>query len=222
MLPGETMKATKAQIQMRVDDLVTFRLDGAEFWHVREYGTEREKVPGSAWYRGDGEKSFSEATLRRYIRKADDQIAESCRSFRKKRLRRHLAQRRNHYAKAVALGDIRAALAVADSEAKLLGLFPAKGIEVGNMNVVQVNSASANNGSPQSVREIFAKLPTEHVLADLRDLLLGQMFRIGSRSPLKDQTFVVNEPGLGMENVFGQNWWNPDNLTDRLECFWWE
>lgn len=124
------MKATKTQIQMRVDDLVTFRLDGAQFWHVREYVRERERQTDSIWYRGDGQKPLSDATLWRYIGKADNVIAESSRSSRKKLLRRHLAQRRNLYAKAVALGDIRSALAAIDSEAKLLGLFPAKGVEV--------------------------------------------------------------------------------------------
>ena len=39
-------------------------------------------------------------------------------------MRRHLAQRRNLYAKAVSAGDVRTALAVLDSEAKMLRLFP--------------------------------------------------------------------------------------------------
>jgi len=51
------------------------------------------------------------------LAKATAMIAESCRASRKKLLRRHLAQRRNLFAKAVALGDVRAALAVLADEA---------------------------------------------------------------------------------------------------------
>jgi hypothetical protein len=39
-------------------------------------------------------------------------IAESCRTSRKKLLRNHLAQRRKLFARAVAAGDFKAALAV--------------------------------------------------------------------------------------------------------------
>jgi hypothetical protein len=56
-------------------------------------------------------------------------MTEECRADREKLLGRHLAQRRNLYAKAVLAGDLRAALAAADSEAKLLNLFPATRLE---------------------------------------------------------------------------------------------
>jgi hypothetical protein len=68
--------------------------------------------------------------LWRYISRADKLIAESCRSSRKKLLRRHLAQRRNLFAKAILAGDYRTALAVARDEAELQGLYPAKKTEV--------------------------------------------------------------------------------------------
>jgi hypothetical protein len=124
------MKATKAQIQLRVNDLVQFRLEGARFWDVRQYVTEKENEPGSIWHRGENAKPHSEATLWRYIRWADALIAEDTRSSRKKRLRLHVAKRQNLYAKAISQGDVRTALAAADSEAKLLGLFAATGVEV--------------------------------------------------------------------------------------------
>ncbi len=134
------MKATNTEIQRaRVNDLVQFRLEGARYWDVRQYVTEKEKEPGSIWYRGENAKPHSEANLWRYIRRADKLISEDTRSSRKKRLRLHVAKRQNLYAKAISQGDVRTALAAADSEAKLLGLFPAKGIEVGNVNVVQVD-----------------------------------------------------------------------------------
>jgi hypothetical protein len=64
--------------------------------------------------------------LWRYIGRADKLIAESCRTSRKKLLHRHLAQRRNLFAKAVSAGDYRTALAVAKDEAELQGLYPPK------------------------------------------------------------------------------------------------
>jgi hypothetical protein len=124
------MKSTKAQIQLRVNDLVQFRLDGAECRHIREYVRVREKEEGSVWYRGRGGKPFSDATLFRLIAKADKQIEAEIRSSRKKLLRQHVGRRRNIFAKAMAQGDLRTAIAASDSEAKLLGLFPPAGVEM--------------------------------------------------------------------------------------------
>jgi hypothetical protein len=124
------MKATKAQIQARVEEVLRIRLDGAEFWDVREYAREQEQQAGSPWQLPPGGKPLSDGQLWRYIARADRMIAEGCRASRKKLLRRHLAQRRNLFAKAVSAGDYRTALAVARDEAELLGLYPAKGVEL--------------------------------------------------------------------------------------------
>jgi hypothetical protein len=118
------MKATKAQIDARVEEILRIRLDGAEIWDVREYVREKGQEKGSVWELPPDAKPLSDSQLWRYIAKADKLIADSCRASRKKRLRRHLAQRRNLYAKAVIAGDHRAALAVLADEAKLLGLYP--------------------------------------------------------------------------------------------------
>lgn len=114
---------TKATIARRVEEVLRIRLDGAEFWDVREYAREKEAEEGSAWHLAEGEKPLSDGQLRRYVSRVDRMIAESCRASRRKLLRRHLAQRRNLYAKAVAQGDIRVALSVLADEAKLLGLY---------------------------------------------------------------------------------------------------
>jgi hypothetical protein len=118
------MKATKTKILARAEEILRIRLDGAQFWDVREYVREKEREPDTVWTLPDGAKPLSDPTLWRYIAKADKLIAESCRSSRKKLLRRHLAQRRNLYAKAVSQGDIKAALAVLRDEAELLALYP--------------------------------------------------------------------------------------------------
>src|SRR5215470_11464959 len=94
-------KPTKAQLQLRVEEVLRIRLDGAEFWDVCEYVREKEQEAGSVWERLPDSKPISAATLWRYIGRADKLIAESCRTSRKKLLHRHLAQRRNLFAKAV-------------------------------------------------------------------------------------------------------------------------
>jgi hypothetical protein len=107
----------------RQQEVLRIRLDGAEFWDVREYAREKGKEQGSAWELSPDSKPLSDGQLWRYIGRADRMITESCRATRKKLLRRHLAQRRNLYAKAVSQGDVRAALAVLTDEAKLIGLY---------------------------------------------------------------------------------------------------
>jgi hypothetical protein len=121
-----SIKATKAVVARRIEEVLRIRLDGAEFWDVREYAREKEHEQGSAWELKDGAKALSDGTLWRYIGRADKLIAESCRASTKKLTRRHLAQRRNLYAKAVLAGDYRTALAALRDEAEMLGLYPAK------------------------------------------------------------------------------------------------
>jgi hypothetical protein len=118
-------RATEAQIAARTEEVLRIRLDGAEFWDLREYAREKEKEEGSAWFLAEGEPPMSDGQLRRYAQWADDLIAESCREEREATVRRHLAQRRNLYARAVNKGDERTALSVLCDEAKLLDLYPA-------------------------------------------------------------------------------------------------
>jgi hypothetical protein len=60
----------------------------------------------------------------RYQQRADRLIHESREPSRKRIFRRHLAQRKRLYSRAITTGDLRTALAVLDSEAKLCALFP--------------------------------------------------------------------------------------------------
>jgi hypothetical protein len=128
------MKATKVQTEQRVSEVLRIRLDGAEIWDLREYVREKEQVAGSPWKLADGQTSLSDSQLWRYIAKADQLITDSCRTSRKKLIRRHLVQRRNLYAKAVSAGDYRSALAAARDEAELQGLYPPKGVAVTGKN----------------------------------------------------------------------------------------
>ncbi len=124
------MKASKAQVEARVTELLRIRLDGAEWWDVCEYVRDKEQEEGSNWHLAEGAKPLSDSQLWRYLARVDNAIAESCRASRKKLLRRHQAQRRNLYAKAVSQGDIRTALQCARDEAELLGLYPSKGVKI--------------------------------------------------------------------------------------------
>lgn len=121
---GKTNKATAIQTRQRIDEVLRIRLDGAESWDVREYVREKEKEPGSVWFLSDGEAPMSDTHIWRYISWAGDALAESNEKSRKRLRERHLAQRRNLYAKATTAGDYRTALAVLADEAKLLGLYP--------------------------------------------------------------------------------------------------
>jgi hypothetical protein len=124
------MKATKATIQRRIEEVLRIRLDGAEFWDVREYAREKEQEAGTVWELKDGAKPLSDGQLWRYIGRADRLIAESSRASRKRLIRRHLAQRRNLYAKSVVAGDYRTALAILRDEAELQGLYPEKAVKL--------------------------------------------------------------------------------------------
>jgi hypothetical protein len=115
-------KADKALAARRVEDILRIRLDGAEWWDVVQYVRENQSALGSAWFLADGEKPLSDAMIRKYQERADKLVVQSHEKSRKKLLRRHLAQRRNLYSRAVTTGELATALRCLDSEALLLGL----------------------------------------------------------------------------------------------------
>jgi hypothetical protein len=119
-------KADKALVQRRVDDLLRIRLDGAQWWDIREFVREKEQEQGSAWFLAEGEEPLSDSQIRRYQQKADKLVYESHERSRRKLFRRHLAQRRNLFARAATSGELSVALAVLKDEAELLGLYPPK------------------------------------------------------------------------------------------------
>jgi hypothetical protein len=107
------MKATKAQVRERVEEVLRIRLDGAEFHDVVQYASEKE------W--GVGERQ-----LWNYVRASDQLLAERVERDRDKLFNRHVAQRRSLFARALNAADYRTALAVAKDEAELHGLYPPK------------------------------------------------------------------------------------------------
>jgi hypothetical protein len=117
------VKPGKAKVAQRVEEFVQIILDGAEPHDLRQYVSDREAQEGTPWTLADGDKGLSDRQIRRYAVAAERVIAESVRTGRKKVMRRHLARRRNLYAKSVAQGDLRTALAVLADEARLLKLY---------------------------------------------------------------------------------------------------
>jgi hypothetical protein len=115
-------KADKALSARRVEDILRIRLDGAEWWDVVQFVRENQSEQTSAWFVAEGEKPLSEAMIRKYQERADKLLIESHEKSRKKLLRRHLAQRRNLFARAVTTGELATALRCLDSEAALLAL----------------------------------------------------------------------------------------------------
>ncbi|MFO0796369.1 MAG: hypothetical protein U0804_02765 [Gemmataceae bacterium] len=105
----------------RVEFVLRLRLQGAESWDIHPL----VNADGDPWPDGHGPAwGVSIETIRRYLRLADGRLAEVADRRREEFVNRHLAQRRMLYARAVQQADYRAALAVLDSEAKLLDLFP--------------------------------------------------------------------------------------------------
>jgi hypothetical protein len=129
---GKTPKRPKASVvltERRVGEMLRIRLDGAERWDIVDYIRSKECEAGSAWELKAGASPLSEAMIWKLLERADALIHESHSRNRKQLFRRHLAQRRNLYAKAVLAGDLRTALACVKDEAEMLGLYPAKKVK---------------------------------------------------------------------------------------------
>ena len=140
------MKATKALVLQRVEDILQIRLDGAQFWNIRQYISEQYSKQGSPWSLPEGCPPLVDRTLWWYIQRADKMIAESCNESRDKIINRNIAQRRYLYARAVAVADYRTALAALREEAELLGLYPERTVPADGDTVLRVTRVVINVG----------------------------------------------------------------------------
>lgn len=103
-------KSEAAAVALRVEDVLRIRLDGAQFHDVVQYAAE------NGW-------AVHDRQIRTYIQRADALLVERQDRNRRRLIARHIAQRESLFARAVNAADLRTALAVADSLAKLQGLF---------------------------------------------------------------------------------------------------
>ena len=108
-------RSTKAAVIRRVEEVYRLRLSGAALPDIRDYAQKQEPP----W-------AVSDAQLNRYIDKADALMRERFDAKTPHLLARHLLQRNQLFAHAVAAGDFRTALSVLQDEAELEGLYPAK------------------------------------------------------------------------------------------------
>jgi len=137
--PAKKPRATDPLLTLRVEDILRIRLDGAEGWDVRRYVAEKEGSKEEPWTIAEGGKPLSERQIRNYVSAADKLIAASCRQSRKALLRKHQAQRRSLYARAVSHGDVRTALAVLADLARMQGLYPTPPARPASVSVTGVD-----------------------------------------------------------------------------------
>src|SRR5262249_11094532 len=116
-------KADKALSARRVEDVLRIRLDGAEWWDVREFVREKEKEEGSAWFLADGQEPLSDSQIRRYQQRADALMMQAHERGRRNLSPGNLAHRRTLFGRAPRRGAPRPALACLRDEADLLGLY---------------------------------------------------------------------------------------------------
>ena len=106
----------------RVEFVLRLILQGAQTWDIatttRTDGEDYPAGHGKAW-------RVTDDTIRGYMRSADALIAKEVETNRKRLMGYHHATRRTLFNRALQANDTRTALAVLDSEAKLLRLFDA-------------------------------------------------------------------------------------------------
>jgi len=105
------VKSTVAVVAGRVDEVLAWRIDGASLAEIRAYA-------------GENRWGVSDSQLRKYVAKADRVLRPRRGKTRKTVLALHLARRQSIFARALAAGELRTALASLVDEAKLLGLYP--------------------------------------------------------------------------------------------------
>lgn len=135
------MKATQAQVEQRVSEILKLRIAGAEFADIREYAIAQE------W-------GVSDSQLWRYVAKSDEAMAKAMEKDRGKLLARHLMQRRLLYAKALETGDWRGALAALKDEADLERLYDPPALDTPTMPLG--NAAEVVKALAQTVNDLLA------------------------------------------------------------------
>src|ERR1019366_10102324 len=106
--------------EARIQQILAIRLDGCERWDVDAFVAEQRAKKEPAWA---GETTGKQ--LDDYLTEADRRIAASAHDPATTNAR-HLAMRRNLYARAVQAGDIGTALRVLIDLAKIEGAYPGK------------------------------------------------------------------------------------------------
>src|SRR5438132_4913296 len=105
------MKATKATVQTRVEEIAEIRIAGGGFRDIVQYASKKK------WRVADRQ-------LWNYIARADELLATRHEEGKEKRFNLAIAQRQALYARAFEAGDWRAALSILKDRDELWGLYP--------------------------------------------------------------------------------------------------
>jgi hypothetical protein len=106
------MRATKAIVRQRVEQVLQLRLLAAEFLDIRQYASAQDPP----W-------NVSDRQLWRYIAAADELLVEMLDTNRDRLFARHVGMRRALFARAMSVSDYRTAATVLKDEAGLLRLY---------------------------------------------------------------------------------------------------
>jgi hypothetical protein len=134
-------KATKPEVMARVTALIPLRLAGVPFHEMCRYASENQ------WEVGPRQ-------VQRYLRHTDALLASHLEKDGRRLLERHLVLREHLYGQAMAVGDLRTALAALKDAAALRGVYAPK--KYTNTDLSGDNPATLL--SPQEVEALKAKL----------------------------------------------------------------
>ncbi len=105
----------------RIEAILQIRLDGAEEWDVREFVAKNEQAGEEPWT--PHPDPLTPDQIAGIIAAADRMITESCPGFPPDAAR-HLAMRRNLYARAIQAGEIATAARILRDIAEIEGVYP--------------------------------------------------------------------------------------------------
>lgn len=126
------LHGTKARTLKRVDEVIGLILAGALMRDVLEYANSADPETGKEPW------NVKRRTVEKYITLAYRRLARQSDETREQMLARHKAQRRALYARCVRTGDNANARAILKDEAELLGLYPARKVEMGGTMTLEV------------------------------------------------------------------------------------
>lgn len=192
-------RASKSKLsvrdQLRIDDLVSVLLDGAiPLLDLPHFVGERQAAGEEPW-----KEPITGAKLVALIAAAEKRIEKSVQTPRRKLLSRHVAQRKHLYARALAQGDCRVALACLKDEAALQGLYDRQPRRKAKMPTLgtQVSTASVQ----ELLADVQAKLlrgeidvrtaQTVAALAGVRLKLAGEQQAADEDARLLETTATV-------------------------------
>jgi len=133
-------KATKDEINARIEEILRIRLDGAQLHDIVQYAAEKQ------W-------GVNVRQLRTYINRADDLLVERQERKRSRLIARHIAMRESLAARSINAADYGTALRILSDLAKLQDLYT-DSREL--RDLVKLATAQA-----ERLRELEARLDTQ-------------------------------------------------------------